>query len=508
MSDEVANTPPALRPWIATGLEGVCAIGTAAAFALLSTNIKVNPLDRLGQVAGLASMGFRFMLFGCAFVAALVISAKVRGGRAFPLVSRWVCAAAAGLFSGMVAGGIVVALRGTDWGLNGESGDAGDLIKWSLAMRNGIDPPYSYPPLNLFLLDLYARAADMPISYALKDMQIIGTAMLGPIVYLSWRLVLAPAWALGIGIVAALPLIDAAPYKPYAIVVLLVFLPLTIKLLDLLRRIDEYPYRRIAAFGVAIGLVYGVICLLYSGWFKWSLPGVVVATLIVVPKRRELLGRIGLYVVSTISVFMLIAGSHAVDAAMNEADDKYVYFDVRVDPAYISMYKGDLPGKEIGPWPPPGELAGVGIFAVLMAAGLGLAMALGRGRTVVITTAAIMVGCWLLRFWYAHLLYKTKLVQLYPRTTAEILYCLLVLCGYSAYLAVEKWRKTAAADSLVRTPSGLIGGVTGLLLLFAFAGSAISDHYMPKNEFPPGPGWLSWTSHATKKTYTGRQPTR
>jgi galactan 5-O-arabinofuranosyltransferase len=58
--------------------------------------------------------------------------------------------------------------------------------------------------------------------------------------------------------------------------------------------------------------------------------------------------------------------------------DRYFYFDTSVEPAYIAMWRNDLPG-DVGPWPPPGELAGVGVFTLLLVVGLGAAVALAGG---------------------------------------------------------------------------------------------------------------------------------
>ena len=90
------------------------------------------------------------------------------------------------------------------------------------------------------------------------------------------------------------------------------------------------------------------------------------------------------------------------------------------------MWRNDLPG-DVGPWPPPGELAGVGVFVLLLVVGLGLGVALGGRRTPVIALCALLAGACLLRFWFASQAYATGAVQLYPRTSAEILYCLLLL---------------------------------------------------------------------------------
>ncbi len=501
---EPADTAPAApasaaHRWIGSSAEIVVSFTTAIWFACWARNIGLDPLDRWAQVSGIAALGFRFTVVASFLVAALVIAAKVRNGAAFDLTSRLVCAAAAGLFSGMVAGGIVVALRGTPWGLNGNEGDANDLIKWTLRARGGEDPPFAYPPLTFHLMDRYARFRDLEIYNAVKHMEILGTAALGPLAYLSWRLLLRPGWALGIGLIAALPLVDVAPYKPYTSVVLITLIPLTLRMLQFVRHADRYSHEQIARRGVLMGFGFGVLCLLYSGWFKWSTPGVFLAALIVFPWRSRIAaGKAVLFGTLALMVFALLAGGHALDAIDLNFQDDYHYFDVMAEPGYIAMYRNDLPGN-VGPWPPLGELAGVGLFTIILCAGFGAAVVLGRGRTVVIGLGSLIVGCWLLRFYYARDLYVSGLVQLYPRTTAELQYCLLISCGYAVYLAVERAARRAPPDSVLKAPSALIGSLCGLLLLLGSAASQICDHYMPTDSKPPGTGWLAWKAHQMLK---------
>ncbi len=458
-------------------------------------NISVDPLDRWGQISGISALAFRYTIVAALLIGSLVIAARVRAGTTFDLTSRLACAAVAGLVSGMVAGGLVIALRGTPWGLNGNEGDAGDLIRWALDVRAGKEPPYAYPPLGLHLLDHYARVRDMEVAFALKHLQILGTAALGPAAYLSWRLVLRPGWALGVGLIAALPLIDVAPYKPYTSLVLIVFVPMAVRLLEMLRHAEEVSITRNVQRGAVIGGGFGVLCLLYSGWFKWSAPGVLFAALVVFPWRSPA-GRTKAIAFSAVAftMFALLAGRHVLAALAENFSDNYKYFDVGVEPAYIAMYRNDLPGILFS-WPPLGELAGVGLFSVILCAGLGAAVVLDRSRTLVIGVGAMMAGCWLLRFYYAQAMYETGLVQLYPRTTAEILYCLLILCGYAVYLALDRSSRQGASSNLIHSPAGLIGSVCGLLLLLGSAASSISDHYMPTKTHPIGTGWLSWTAH-------------
>ncbi len=472
---------------------------TAAAFVASCALIHVNPLYRIGQIAGLAGLAFRFTLAAIFLVVVLVIAARRRGGAGFPLASRLVCAAIAGLATGMIGGGILVALRGTPWGINGQGGDVGYLAAWSSALHRGdLDlVPAVYPPLPLHVLHLYSDLVHLVPGMALKHLEIAGVAAFGPIVYLSWRLLLRPPWALGIGVVASLPLVE--PYKPYPTLVLAVFLPIAIHFLQALRDSAAWPVLRIARASVVYGVGFGLLCLMYSGWFQWSVPGFAVAALVVFPWRSR---RKGLYLLGlTAAIFLLVTRQYALGVLDEPVGikDAYVYFDVKTEPMYIAMWRNDTPGT-VGVWPPIGELGGVGLFTITLAVGLGAAIVIGRRETLVIGLTAVMAGAWLLRFQYARKLWETKLVQLYPRTTPLILYCLLILTGYAVYWLVQRRRSSAVAD---RPPgsSGLLGAVTGLLLFFGSAGSAITDRYMPVNSDPPSAGWLTFVAHETKRWY-------
>ena len=496
---EVPSAPIHARDLLVEGGVSLCA---ATLFTLSCLHIDVDPQERLGQISGLASLGLRFTIATIVLVIALTVASRWRGGVAFATTARLACAALAGLASAFVAGGIIVALHGTSWGLNGAAGDAGNLIRWS----RGLDVSDAYPPLGPKILGWYTDLFGFRTEYALKHLQIMGTAALGPCTYLAWRLLLRPAWALGIGGVASLPLLEAAPYKPYALIVLVALVPLLVRFLDELRTSERRSRLASARRGLAFGVVFGVLFLLYSGWFQWAAPGVIVATLVLFPWRQAA-GSALVLVGGAATTFLAITGSYLIGVLSSSAlADQYAYFDVFTEPAYIAMWKGDLPGP-LPMWPPFGELGGVGVFTLVVIVGFGAAVALGRGRTLVISVAAIMAGAWLLRFWYASQMFDTRLVQLYPRTTALILYCLLVLAGFAVYLLVERHRQ-AAAESPIHSSSGLIGAICALALLFGSAASSISNAYMPRDTFPHSYGRLAWTAHHPKQFKWGHLPPR
>ena len=492
----------AIRRLWAPALEVAVAIATVALFVFTCSYIRVQPTDRLGQISGLASLALRVFLFGLVIVASLIVASRVRGGRWFEMTKRLSCAAISGIVGGMLAGGAVVALRGTPWGFNGLGGDIGVLAARADALARGESLPPLYPPLSIHILRIYADVMGLSTAFAIKHLQILGTAALGPVAYLSWRLLFRPGWALAIGTVAMLPLVE--PYKPYPNLVLIAFLPLSIYFLDVLRNVGERTTREIASASVALGLVFGVLCLLYSGWFQWAAPGLFVATLVLFPWKRA--PRKGLLFLALAAVaFALIAGRYVVGlfAPAARVVDDYVYFDVKTEPMYFAIWRGDAPGP-IGAWPPLGEIGGVGIYSVLLFAALAAAVALGPRTTLVITACATMTGAWLMRFFFARDLWETKLVQLYPRTTPLIDCCLLVLAGFVVYSIVQR----ASAEGPWRGRAAQIGAVCGLLLLFASAGSATADRYMPARTEPASAGQFAFVAHYAKWTMLKRATAR
>jgi galactan 5-O-arabinofuranosyltransferase len=488
------------RRWAGAASEIVGSCAAAALLTWSAIGIRVNPLERVGQVSGLAAIGLRFTVAVLILIGCLHAASRWRGGVAFDRTARVVCAALAGLLTGFVAAGVVVGLRGTPWCLNGHVGDAGRLSQWAAGTLVGKPVPSFYPPLPVHTIALYSRWLDLAPQFALKHLQIIGTAAMGPIVYASWRLVASPLWALGIGVLAALPLID--PYKPYANTALAVLLPVLVAFFSWVRRAEAVDYPRLIGVGVAFGAGVSLICLTYFGWFQWSAPGALVAALLVFPfssKRAAL--RAACLMGSTGLVLAVVAGPFVWRILQAPFADHFFYFDTDIEPAYFAMWRWDLPGR-VGEWPPPGELGGVGLFTLLLATGLAVAVALGRRHVLVTTVSCLLAGCWLMRFWFAQNMWETKLVQLYPRTSIELLYCSLVLCGYAAYLIAKRLGALPGAAAPERelprqysTPSVVLGAVCGLALVFGSSASAIADRYMPAREKPPSLGDLAFQAH-------------
>jgi len=458
------------------GLQIAIEAATAVVFALamlqFGNRIRVDPTNRVGQVSAMAQLQLALAVLAIALVTALVLGERFGAPR--DLLARIGGAAVAGLATGLVAGGIAAALRDTPYGLWADEGDYAWILQWVGKIIHDQPVPNYYPPMFLHGLAEWSRLTGEPAVYAIKNFQLIGTALFGPAAYLAWRLVLRPWWALGIGVVAAFPLLE--PVKPYTQVTLVLLVPVLIAFLRRARRSDAVGPGRSVWLGAWFGVGFGLLFLLYSGWFVWCAPGVLAAFAIVVPWRRAA-GRAVILAGSALATFLAVAWVHlsGILAGSGGTSDTFFYFDTNTDPAYFAMWRNDVPG-DINPnlWPPPAEWAGVGLFTIVLAAGLGLALWLGWRRTPVIAVSA-----WVLRMYLAGESYATQTVRLYPRTTAVLLYCTLLLTGFAIRYAV---RAIAARDrptvwAVARIPTGLT--LIPLVLLFAAGGSNWVDRLMP-----------------------------
>lgn len=485
--------------------EVVLALLAAAVMAVWSRGINVNPLVRTGQVSGLAGLQLRFAIIGIVLVAATMIVVRWRGSAMVPIVTRLGSATLAGLISGFFAGGVTLALRGTSLPFFGtlSGGDFATIDKWAQSIVAGHSTLQAYyPPLPVYTLAWFSELTGVNVEFAFKDLELIGAALFGPVAYLSWRLLLRPLPALAIGVVAALPLVEL--YKPYEDLVLIALIPVLAKLLQTVRAAGERNYRQLVIAGVLFGIALGICFLSYSGWFVWSALGFIAALLLVLPYRRALAKALTVLGVTAVVMFALCFQQIiALLTAAGSVKDTYFYFDTSTDPAYIAMWRNDFPGN-ITVWPPPGELGGVGLFTLILGLGLAAALFLGLRNTIVITVVCCFAGAWLMRFYYASQMFQQQAVQLYPRTTMEILYCLLLLTLLAVMLGWERLRESTVAllrkgGTIVagRTlPAGLIGGLCALLLVLGSAGSATVDSYLPRNDNSMGE--LAWVGQTSK----------
>ncbi|MGK4581215.1 hypothetical protein [Kitasatospora sp. HPMI-4] len=482
---------PAVAAAAAAAAEAALALAVAVGFMLWARDIQVNPLVRVGQVSGLAELQFRAALLAIPLLTAVLWAAhRARSHRWQPAL-RLGCAAVAGLGTGIVAGGIAVALRGTPWGLGGQDGDPGTLLGYAASFLRGEGLPDVYPPGFVVLLAEWARyLRGGHVGYALKDLQLLLSAVFGPLCYLAWRTLLRPAWALAAALPAAILFLD--PIRPYSHLVMVVLLPLIGRLLTELAQVARLSRRTAALRGAVFGTVLGLLFLLYSGWFLWSAPGVLAAVLLLVPWRRgrAALTRAAVLLGTTAATAAAVGSPLLVRLAEHGATtvDRYAYFDVYTDPAYVLGWRSDRSGWPAAwAWPPPGELAGQTTFSLLVLTGLGLALAVGLRRPPVLAAVGCLASAWVLRFWFAGHMQRDQAVMLYPRTTWLILYALIALTVLAAMLlsggAGTAWPRLTA-ERHIRLPRFLgrrlaAGSLCSLAVFGAMAASWSANRYMP-----------------------------
>jgi hypothetical protein len=470
---------PRRRPWLRPVLifaEAVTATVPAVLFVAWSKNIDVDPLTRIGQVSGLAALQLRFAIISIVLVAALVLIHRFGTEAVREAATRIGCALVAGLATALAAGGTAVAVRHTPWALWANLGDNHWILDWTHRMLDGNDVPDYYPPMSMWALVEWSRVSGKPPEYALQDIQLFGSALFGPAAYLAWRLTLRPVWALAIGVTASLPFFE--PVKPYAQITLVMLIPVLVKFLHELRYAGRLRWWRVVVLGLIFGAGIGLLFLLYSGWFVWTAAGILVAALVVMPWRGGL-ARGAVLCGVTLATTVAVSWVHLrglLDSS-GGTSDRYFYFDTNTEPTYFAMWRNDR-AVGAGPvWPPLGELGGVGVFTLLLAAGAGVAIWFGWRRTVVLALGCFAASAWVMRMWLASEQYSTMTVRLYPRTTMVLLYCVLLLTGFGVRHAVTWLRERPGRQPLRLAPVGLL--LVPLLFVFASAGSATADKYMP-----------------------------
>ena len=467
----------------------------ALAFLLACTSVAVNPLTRIGQVSGLAGLQFRYAVFGILVVGAAAVALRSRRARTAEATARMACAAVAGSASGLVGGGLMVALSKTPYGINGDHGDMARLTQWATDAMHGTALPKTYPPLPAEIVATISRMTGENPAYAIKWFQVFGAALYGPLAYVAWRLVLRPVSALLVGVLAALPLMDL--YKPYTNIVLVMMIPVLVKFVELLRNSGRSSYWRNVVSGVAVGVGLGLLFELYFGWFLWSALGIAVAIGAAFPWREPgARGRAAaLLGASGVALFAVTFQNLIPLMTSGAGDDTYVYFDVHTEPTYFLHWFSDQPPADLGTWPPVGDLGGVGLFTLLLFVGFAAAVTLRRRDVLVLVVATSVLSAWLMRFWIAEHMYASGTVGFFPRTDVQILFGLLVLSAYMAWHLVVAGLKSGSVavrlDAFKRR--AMVPGVlAGVLFLTASTGDATANSYMPSTS---GPGHLTMVSH-------------
>ncbi|MFG2984186.1 hypothetical protein ACGFYQ_23525 [Streptomyces sp. NPDC048258] len=506
------------RRWVLPLAEVVVSLVAALGYTLLCTRIGVNPINRIGQVSGLAKMQQYAALLGLPLLALLLYTAYRGRPWRHQLVKRLVCAALAGLATGVVAGGVVVALRGTPHPLGGQEGDPSVLVEMANSFLSGEGMSGIYPPAFPALMALWAKVRYDGLGqagFALQDMQIFFSALFGPMAYLAWRLLLRPFWALLIAVPAAVVFLD--PIRPYSHVVMVVLLPLLGYCLLQVRKAGTRSLKSLVLRGVALGLVFGVLFLWYSGWYVWAAPGAALLFLFLFPWRAgaPTVKRAAAFVAAVLVTAGVIGAPllYQMVRLGAQTPDRYAYLGVYADPAYVLGWTSDRTGTlTYQDWPVSGDMAGQTGFALLLLFGVGLGVGLGLRNIMVRTAAAVLAGAWLARFWFASNMAHDKAVQLFPRTTWIIMYCLMILAVLGMMMVVQRgtgWAertlRPAGADPAARVVPRravrqLSAGMVCAVALFATMGASWSaNRYMPAPESDNTMGLDAWRAHVIKK---------
>ncbi|MEV4949681.1 hypothetical protein [Streptomyces sp. NPDC053755] len=490
---------------------GEIAVGllTALGFAYWGLTVGNSPVTRVGQVSGLSNLQFRLALVILVIVA-VVGWATVRGSaRVRAVTVRLAAAAVAGLGTGFIGAAQVFALRGTPWPLNGPYGDNNRILGWAEEVLHTGAMDAFYPPAVPYTIGYLAKAGlfDGEPALAFKWVFIALVAVTGPAAYLLWRMCVGPLPALALGLLPALQ--QTLPHKPYSPLVLVLILPLIAKLLLWLRASPHFTTRGTALRGGFLGLLFGLLFLVYSGWHLWSLPGVLVAVLFFFPWRTGRLSGL-LLLGSSLIGFLLVAGVYLrVLLGATSTRDQWCSGYTLTEPAYIgttplSSRAWDEPGE----YPGFGEFSGLHMYAVIVLIGLGFAVALGLRKAVVVAPLACFGSAWLVRFWLAGHMEADQQVQLFPRTIMQIQVTLTALTVLACVLAAQRLvplvqRLREAEGPEAARPEARRFTAVGVLLAMALAGGMIGsffgNQYLPTHPDEKLAGTLAWQAHQFRK---------
>jgi hypothetical protein len=257
--------------------------------------------------------------------------------------------------------------------------------------------------------------------------------------------------------------------------VMIVLLPVFVVSVRHTMRVGDLAWRRVLVSAVLFGLLYSLLFLIYPGSSLWSAPGLVAAVLLLFPWSKARVRKLLAFIGVTLAVFGLLCGWYVNDLTGPGNVDRGYGFDAYTNPAFFSMWRTDMPG-DVGQWPPPGELAGLGLFSVLTFAGLGVALWLGWRRPLAVTVACVFIGTWLWRMEVASRMWATGTVQLWPRTGNQLLYCILVLGAAATAFAASR---LASMPPLPSRLGAHVGVLAAVLLVLGSAASSVSDYWMP-----------------------------
>ncbi|MFF5971383.1 hypothetical protein ACFY7C_07615 [Streptomyces sp. NPDC012769] len=474
-------------------------MAAALGFTVWGLSVDNSPITRVGQVSGLSNLQLRFAVLTLVIVAVVGWATVRATPRVRRLTVRLGAAAVAGLGTGFLGAGQVFALRGTPWPLNGPFGDNNRILGWAEEVLHSGAMDGFYPPAVPYVIGYVAKAGFFggEPALAFKWVFIAFVALTGPAAYLLWRMCLKPLPALALGLLPALQ--QTLPHKPYSPLVLVLLLPLIAKLLLWLRASPRFSPRGTVLRGGFLGLLFGLLFLVYSGWHLWSLPGVLIAVLFFYPWHTGRLRGL-LFLGSSLLGFLLVAGVYLrVLLGATSTRDQWCSGYTLTEPAYIGTTPlSGLAWDEPGEYPGFGEFSGLHMYAVIVLIGLGFAVALGLRKAVVVAPLACFGSAWLIRFFLAGRMEADQQVQLFPRTMIQIQVTLTALTVLACVLAAQRLvpllRRLRAGDGEERRFTA-VGVLLAMALAGGMIGSFFSNQYLPTHPDEKLAGTLAWRSH-------------
>lgn len=453
------------------------ALLASAALVIYCTRLRVFALDLTNQVSAIGSM---MVAFAFAIALPVVILALLDWRRPNRFTARAAAALLAGSTSGLVAGGITLALSGTSCAINSLGGDSGRLAIW--AARPDLLPP-EYPPLIPKIIGLLSTITGSPEPYSWKALSIALITLFGPVLYVLWRCVATPTQSLILGPVVGMAYLD--PYKPF------VSLGLGGTILGLVAAAVYLRNKPTAILApLLIGLLFGVTILIYPGWLAWVAAGFV-AFLVLLPWRREWRSQLRFLALSSLPI-LVVAGWWLLSAlpSVSGIRDRFFYHDVWVRPTYFAAWFDDAP--ELGVRLPPfGPLGGVDNFTVLLILAVFLGVWLKGRSTIVMVLGLVFAGAWVWKMTLAGQMRETGLVQLFPRGNAVMLATALIIAAIALFAILRKLDGAIAADRRLAIPLATAAFLI-LPLAIATTASSITMRYMPSDS---GKGALTKVAH-------------
>lgn len=433
---------------------------------------------RVGHVSALAALQIPFFLVVAVALVLIVVAPRLPKFQ--DLLVAFAPALLAGAATGYIAGSINIALAGTNWPLFGSSGDSGVILEWLRNFLSGEPLPETYPPGYLWFISFIAKLLHAPVEFSAKLAQIVATAAIGPIAYIAWRLVVGPFFALALGVIAMLPLIS--PYKPYPNLMLVILIALVVRFILDLRRVQATDRKWAIVRGLLVGTCVGASALIYSGWFVWSAMGIVAVVALNFPWKK---GKFAVtnslwFVGSTLLSIVVIGGIHLIPMLRetlfgHAVSDSYFYSDTFVDPAYYLMAQSDQ--SDGTGWPPLGELGGVGIFMILLACAVAIAISFSWKNPIVQVSVLVVASALAARYFVATLMVYRNAVYLWPRTQAVLIFALLLIAAFVLRYLWNLLRKYAPKSySITSSRAGL---VVAFALILSSSVSSIASAYYP-----------------------------